>query len=155
MMLVLFQHTAARRRLDRKNQIHAHQQRFNTQPPEGGWRSCRRHQLQIPSFNTQPPEGGWFICRAFQTVESGFNTQPPEGGWMMMTVTSLVTCPSFNTQPPEGGWPLPCTACLKPQVFQHTAARRRLADLSPNQRRDICFNTQPPEGGWVPQIQSD
>ena len=33
-------------------------------------------------------------------------------------------------------------------MFQHTAARRRLAGASPRRSKTICFNTQPPEGGW-------
>ena len=32
--------------------------------------------------------------------------------------------------------------------FQHTAARRRLADLAYRFCMAACFNTQPPEGGW-------
>ena len=34
------------------------------------------------------------------------------------------------------------------RVFQHTAARRRLADEQPEDRQPDSFNTQPPEGGW-------
>ena len=33
-----FQHTAARRRLGQQIRRHSHRNRFNTQPPEGGWR---------------------------------------------------------------------------------------------------------------------
>ena len=34
-------------------------------------------------------------------------------------------------------------------LFQHTAARRRLAEISDTSSSFlICFNTQPPEGGW-------
>ena len=33
---------------------------FNTQPPEGGWRTDRLLTLLLTCFNTQPPEGGWF-----------------------------------------------------------------------------------------------
>ena len=33
----VFQHTAARRRLDESESFKNHEQRFNTQPPEGGW----------------------------------------------------------------------------------------------------------------------
>ena len=33
---------------------------------------------------------------------------------------------SFNTQPPEGGWPLEVTMKIRFELFQHTAARRRL-----------------------------
>ena len=34
-------------------------------------------------------------------------------------------------------------------VFQHTAARRRLARWSVSNGRRSSFNTQPPEGGWT------
>ena len=33
--------------------------RFNTQPPEGGWRRPRDSARMRDRFNTQPPEGGW------------------------------------------------------------------------------------------------
>ena len=56
--------------------------RFNTQPPEGGWRPslwilcrCRNR------FNTQPPEGGWKLIYLMYSYQYSFNTQPPEGGW--------------------------------------------------------------------------
>ena len=32
-------------------------------------------------FNTQPPEGGWRSGIGLSAVFEGFNTQPPEGGW--------------------------------------------------------------------------
>ena len=34
-------------------------------------------------------------------------------------------------------------------LFQHTAARRRLAAAQPKHKAEKCFNTQPPEGGWL------
>ena len=47
----LFQHTAARRRLAKhQNRTHRPNQRFNTQPPEGGWQ--RR--------GYDPKTGVWF-----------------------------------------------------------------------------------------------
>ena len=33
-------------------------------------------------FNTQPPEGGWRAERSTVSFFRGFNTQPPEGGWL-------------------------------------------------------------------------
>jgi len=55
-------------------------------------------------FNTQPPEGGWHRMLPFRATTKCFNTQPPEGGWGYFKLTYGV-----NT------------------MFQHTAARRRLA----------------------------
>ena len=36
----------------------------------------------------------------------------------------------FNTQPPEGGWATSSLRRSKPLLFQHTAARRRLEELT-------------------------
>ena len=62
----LFQHTAARRRL------------------ESG---CPLLNSQISCFNTQPPEGGWLSKSAKTKWRGCFNTQPPEGGWKRQTAT--------------------------------------------------------------------
>ena len=56
----LFQHTAARRRLGHmRADLRLFCLCFNTQPPEGGWRSHDVAGLGHLGFNTQPPEGGW------------------------------------------------------------------------------------------------
>ena len=53
-----FQHTAARRRLQRSFSL----------------------RLKISRFNTQPPEGGCIFAQSSVRCQCGFNTQPPEGG---------------------------------------------------------------------------
>ena len=81
----------------------------------------------------------------------------------------------FNTQPPEGGWAVVATRAAWGDLFQHTAARRRLGyfcsrvryglqfqhtaarrrlgqDVRSNPMCSIGFNTQPPEGGWLQHI---
>ena len=60
-------------------------------------------------------------------LRSGFNTQPPEGGWTGFN-QHIERQNSFNTQPPEGGWFVGVPTRVKKEMFQHTAARRRLAD---------------------------
>ena len=100
----MFQHTAARRRL--------------------GFTYAAF--LVQKSFNTQPPEGGWPCLSISASTKACFNTQPPEGGWTKQLKQSIYGI-SFNTQPPEGGWPT-CQKFQPPtSLFQHTAARRRLA----------------------------
>ena len=42
----------------------------------------------------------------------------------MCRVPFLIQC--FNTQPPEGGWVAALGAGYRDELFQHTAARRRL-----------------------------
>ena len=65
----MFQHTAARRRLEFKRTIRRpYTQRFNTQPPEGGWEMNVRQFIEVFGFNTQPPEGGWFCVNAVVTI---------------------------------------------------------------------------------------
>jgi len=77
----LFQHTAARRRLVNFIFIRVAINRFNTQPPEGGWVMVNQVARLMVSFNTQPPEGGWGGNGSGNGQSGGFNTQPPEGGW--------------------------------------------------------------------------
>ena len=38
-------------------------ERFNTQPPEGGWKTYMYSVSDTNGFNTQPPEGGWLHRR--------------------------------------------------------------------------------------------
>ena len=45
----------------------------------------RRHIQKIESFNTQPPEGGWRSTEPYSCGHCRFNTQPPEGGWVSVS----------------------------------------------------------------------
>ena len=54
-----FQHSAARRRLERYIIYIIYLRSFNTQPPEGGWIGDKSERRKNNGFNTQPPEGGW------------------------------------------------------------------------------------------------
>ena len=145
----VFQHTAARRRLDpshtnrcRQNYVSTHSRPkaaghaqtakpadnrgFNTRPPEGGWKTNTRSSRQRKCFNTQPPEGGW-LCENIaynKTYRVSTHSRPKAAGisaWIKWTDDFC-----FNTQPPEGGWVGILTGHAMDTVFQHTAARRRL-----------------------------
>ena len=50
----------------------------------------------------------------------------------------------FNTQPPEGGWRQSHIARVGADLFQHTAARRRLGTVRYWPIFHAGFNTQPP-----------
>ena len=80
-------------------------------------------------------------------LPSCFNTQPPEGGWTR-AIPAHPLFASFNTQPPEGGWTKAHNPTIVQWLFQHTAARRRLAQIINLLQSLQGFNTQPPEGGW-------
>ena len=144
----MFQHTAARRRLD---------------PEAFDGRGYR-------SFNTQPPEGGWLQFPHIRPPPSRFNTQPPEGGWCYRYI--LHGNPQrFQHTAARRRLESQIHNKSTYQQFQHTAARRRLVlpplpavcptNVSTHSRPKaaglkrsssiqppFCFNTQPPEGGW-------
>ena len=44
-------------------------QRFNTQPPEGGWGCDMFKSKRLLSFNTQPPEGGWDYIKSIASPD--------------------------------------------------------------------------------------
>ena len=123
---------------------------FNTQPPEGGWINKVKVNLRLRRFNTQPPEGGWYrensgnihtsVSTHSRPKAAGFgafwvqnhqavstHSRPKAAG---RTTMGGIYCPfSFNTQPPEGGWQWVSQADQFDSMFQHTAARRRLANI--------------------------
>ena len=122
---------------------------FNTQPPEGGWMPTENPPVMVDvSTHSRPKAAGFMTsyraCKSVtvsthsrpkaagtETMNSiprprSFNTQPPEGGWRVCVTENFVMF-GFNTQPPEGGWVNLSSDTLLIPVFQHTAARRRLA----------------------------
>ena len=82
--------------------------------------------------------------------KAGFNTQPPEGGWGQSSRQYLfLRC--FNTQPPEGGWLAISTFTVSNPLFQHTAARRRLATILLVSRKDsyVSTHSRPKAAGYT------
>ena len=53
-----------------------------------------------------------------------FNTQPPEGGWSVCIFDLSVDVVSTHSRPKAAGFALQITHAF--DLFQHTAARRRL-----------------------------
>ena len=146
-----FQHTAARRRLGGRIRAKIRTVRVSTHSrPKAAGRHCPASLRRYSCFNTQPPEGGWRSLSLFWKRNRSFNTQPPEGGWAWATnlpgccllvsthsrpkaagtAVRAIHCVScrFNTQPPEGGWGHLSDFGYNEWLFQHTAARRRLED---------------------------
>ena len=99
-----FQHTAARRRLRtiKFNVYHNHLVSTHSRPKAAA-PNTMNIELAIYSFNTQPPEGGCQSKVRSIYQPSGFNTQPPEGGCVLIGAVTVMC-----------------------ELFQHTAARRRL-----------------------------
>ena len=103
-LLRRFQHTAARRRLGHRRDSARMRDRFNTQPPEGGWRWLISGNIwrTVVSTHSRPKAAGKGTPRG-GTCSQSFNTQPPEGGWYAV-IPNTIRDIGFNTQPPEGGW---------------------------------------------------
>ena len=99
---------------------------FNTQPPEGGWNTMRQLPITHLMFQHTAARRRLALAIFKSAICSCFNTQPPEGGWHRM-LPFRATTKCFNTQPPEGGWGYFKLTYGVNTMFQHTAARRRLA----------------------------
>ena len=120
---------------------------FNTQPPEGGWLPIPSGQALRRSFNTQPPEGGWIDKPPRERREREFQHTAARrrlGG--TGAAGNLKSNVSTHSRPKAAGKPLsdglqfvmvsthsrPKAAGnevgdeIVEQLFQHTAARRRL-----------------------------
>ena len=121
---LVFQHTAARRRLACEILFRRHGAFVSTHSrPKAAVRSfCFPFLVVNVSTHSRPKAAGRWS--AFRALKSCFNTQPPEGGCFFGAKNGEVIR-SFNTQPPEGGWEAVLIIATQ-RLFQHTAARRRL-----------------------------
>ena len=125
--LILFQHTAARRRLVMEREALSIMGEFQHT-------AARRRLARLKARRRNSP--------VFQHTAARRR--------LAKTACLLIpACRCFNTQPPEGGWPALRHSDHSIFRFQHTAARRRLGPHLHLIRQDIGFNTQPPEGGWM------
>ena len=169
----MFQHTAARRRLQPPHLSNLRNlNSFNTQPPEGGCprnlkkfrgeRGVSTHSrpkaaapppilfpLEIRCFNTQPPEGG---CGHFHLNPRHIQRFQHTAARRRLPLRLLLlpTRHSFNTQPPEGG----CREASKEiattvLVSTHSRPKAAADRYVRSQCAKHCFNTQPPEGGCI------
>ena len=125
---LMFQHTAARRRLGQPSaEENAFTEGFNTQPPEGGWASLRlkKTHLRRVSTHSRPKAAGitaWLVS-------------PTLGKFQHTAARRRLGIIHSSTN--------------NKRRFQHTAARRRLGGrMNAPPKWSACFNTQPPEGGW-------
>ena len=144
-------------------------QRFNTQPPEGGWSCINCGRFKATCFNTQPPEGGWAQHRHLLCEFGGVSTHshPKVAGptmpadmatcsfqhtatrrWLGQLPVSPTARLGFNTQPPEGGWQSSAEVAAECTVSTHS--HPKVAGVAQHLKRQPLagFNTQPPEGGW-------
>ena len=101
--------------------------RFNSQPPEGGWTKQSVWNRAATRFNSQPPEGGWPSSRFVRPYRHTFQ--------LTAARRRLAAGPAAKTDSKS------VSTHSRPKAAGFRPPRR----ASQNQR----FNSQPPEGGWV------
>ena len=100
---------------------------FNTQPPEGGWYGQRIQQVLLRLFQHTAARRRLARRPAVRPCRAGFNTQPPEGGWVETSrIYMNYSKVSTHSRPKAAGGMFELGRALI-VLFQHTAARRRLA----------------------------
>ena len=122
-----FQHTAARRRLHPGDSNSYYRVMVSTHSRAEAVALFDRtfHESQ-QCFNTQPPEGG---CAHYVLQKAGFtpvstHSRPKAAAQLQSIHDDIIK--RFNTQPPEGGCRRQIKSLPYRNLFQHTAARRRL-----------------------------
>ena len=78
------------------------------------------------STHSRPKAAGFLYLSDINPLKVSTHSRPKAAG---VLVCVLFACSyGFNTQPPEGGWSSLITVFFAIASFQHTAARRRLAE---------------------------
>ena len=131
-----FQHTAARRRLaSRRHRRRCPAVSTHSRPKAAGTRNgCR---LVNGCFNTQPPEGGWrhfFYSVAGLLVSTHSRPKAAVCGKLKAAKEAVVSTHSRPKAAGELKTPISTT-----RLFQHTAARRRLITLFTNELKSWLF----------------
>ena len=130
--VILFQHTAARRRLLKvTDQLKICNSRFNTQPPEGGCLLAKTNADIFAQFQHTAARRRLLSYNSNNVSCSSVSThsRPKAAARRKSCRKSKSSC--FNTQPPEGGCGFRITNITDvTPMFQHTAARRRLHGIN-------------------------
>ena len=123
-VFMMFQHTAARRRLFWVDPHSCGRRRFQHTAARRRLKISFLKSKHIRLFQHTAARRRLRLYPQVRASGASFNTQPPEGGCgSSRRLSPLRVC--FNTQPPEGGCLIPAQTRHTPK-FQHTAARRRL-----------------------------
>ena len=123
----------------------------------------------LNGFNTQPPEGGCAMSHLDRpAVVVSTHSRPKAAAEDPRLAGDLHVVVSTHSRPKAAAWclsphcfanqmfqhtaarrrlPWPLSVPRKAALFQHTAARRRLPRSRNRSKTWACFNTQPPEGG--------
>ena len=148
-LLLLFQHTAARRRLVLVRNLAAvvFDVSTHSRPKAAGRFSHVCIANMVVSTHSRPKAAGRTSKSPPIRAEVSTHSRPKAAGRQAYGINADNR--RFNTQPPEGGWQDAWQNRQPDCAFQHTAARRRLVQLKTKSSLIWqSFNTQPPEGGW-------
>ena len=125
--VTLFQHTAARRRLHELPQAARIAQVVSTHSrPKAAAPNCLRRDNQSSGFNTQPPEGGCnYTARQLLLFYAVSTHSRPKAAAFVVYGGTVFDAVSTHSRPKAAaiGYHFPGASLWQ---FQHTAARRRL-----------------------------
>ena len=122
--------------------------RFNTQPPEGGWKDPRGTNPADISVSTHSrPKAAGCDGAAGQVAAQVSTHSRPKAAGPARQAAEVFDAVSTHSRPKAAG--SHSSSSYSQYEFQHTAARRRLENMTWCIKKAKCFNTQPPEGGWV------
>ena len=102
---------------------------FNTQPPEGGWIIFDEHGDAVVKFQHTAARRRLVYFAYGSDFLLSFNTQPPEGGWLDFGGCCGGSSVSTHSRPKAAGHVADSLTEIRKVAFQHTAARRRLANF--------------------------
>ena len=98
-----FQHTAARRRLGPQNGCGCMTERFNTQPPEGGWLGCYAGQdCAFVSTHSRPKAAGINQHRQYPQRYVSTHSRPKAAGTECLHIIVMVAV-STHSRPKAAG----------------------------------------------------
>ena len=143
---LLFQHTAARRRLHRAKVRPARPPGFNTQPPEGGCQNRPVHANCERQFQHTAARRRLPTAPLQDTGRGRVSTHSRPKAAAAVDVT-WVLADEFQHTAARRRLRLQSAGSRRVTGFQHTAARRRLPAEKEGKAALNRFNTQPPEGG--------
>ena len=126
LMAGLFQHTAARRRLDTTSAMPSRIDWFQHTAARRRLGPVRLGFAIVVMFQHTAARRRLGVPSALRRRIIQFQHTAARRRLALLTFCLNHRLSCFNTQPPEGGWTKHFVSCGKSFVFQHTAARRRL-----------------------------
>ena len=142
----------------------------HSHPKVAGKTEKPQEQPKVACFNTQPPEGSWKSANVPLAANGCFNTQPPEGSWFywvgqVLAVLNVSTHSRLKAAGIGGVFiphlPVVSTHSRLKAAGYATESANRIITVSTHSRLkaaggiagcfengEECFNTQPPKGGW-------